>query len=133
VVDANEVMRALGEQFSGFYAPSPGAVYPTLQMLEDMGYLASTQQDGKKVYTLTEEGRTFLEEHQDTLHEIQSRMSLRWHPEAGDAFREIRYEMRSLFRLLRTEARSRGTDPLTLRRLRDVLSRTRSEIEALLG
>ena len=44
-----ELIKALEERFGGFYAPSPGAVYPTLQMLEDMGYVSSVQQDGRKV------------------------------------------------------------------------------------
>jgi DNA-binding PadR family transcriptional regulator len=68
-----EVLRALQDRFGGFYAPSPGAVYPTLQMLEDMGYLTSTQQEGKRVYALTEEGRAFLERGQATLKEVEER------------------------------------------------------------
>lgn len=42
-----DVLRALQERFGGFYGPSPGAVSPTLQMLEDMGYLTSTQREGR--------------------------------------------------------------------------------------
>ena len=37
--------------------PSPGSVYPTLQMLEDLGYVTATQQEGKKIYSITDEGR----------------------------------------------------------------------------
>src|SRR5262245_30800963 len=55
-----EVIRALEERFGGFYSPSPGAVYPTLQMLEDLGYTSVVSQDGKKVYTITDEGLKFL-------------------------------------------------------------------------
>jgi DNA-binding PadR family transcriptional regulator len=52
-----EVIKALEERFGGMYTPSAGAVYPTLQMLEDMGYVTSEQQDGKRVYSITDEGR----------------------------------------------------------------------------
>jgi len=52
-----EIIRALEEQSHGFYRPSPGAVYPTLQMLEEMGHAGSNDRDGKKVYTITDDGR----------------------------------------------------------------------------
>jgi len=51
-----DVIQALEERFGGLYAPSPGAVYPTLQMLEDMGCVTVTERDGKKVYQITDEG-----------------------------------------------------------------------------
>jgi DNA-binding PadR family transcriptional regulator len=49
-----EIIRAMEDSFHGFYTPSAGSVYPTLQMLEDMGYVKSSERDGKKVYTITE-------------------------------------------------------------------------------
>ena len=54
-----EIIREMEEKFGGFYTPSPGAVYPTLQWLEDMGYVTVLAQDGKKTYTITEEGLKF--------------------------------------------------------------------------
>jgi hypothetical protein len=50
------VIRNLEERSRGFYSPSPGTVYPTLQLLEDMGHVTSTQQDGKKIYAITTSG-----------------------------------------------------------------------------
>ena len=52
-----EVMKALEEESKGYYRPSPGSVYPTLQMLEDEGYVTVEEQEGKKIYTITDEGR----------------------------------------------------------------------------
>lgn len=57
-----DIMHALEERFQGRYRPSPGSVYPTLQMLEEGGFLASEIVDGKRVYTITDEGRRLLEE-----------------------------------------------------------------------
>ena len=51
-----EVMRALEEESRGCYRASPGSVYPTLQMLEDEGYLASDRVEGKRVYSVTPAG-----------------------------------------------------------------------------
>ena len=57
-----EVIRELEARSGGVWSPSPGSVYPTLQMLEDEGLVTGEEQDGKKVYSLTEAGRTELEE-----------------------------------------------------------------------
>jgi DNA-binding PadR family transcriptional regulator len=59
-----EVIRRLEEKSSGFWRPSAGSVYPTLQMLEDAGLARSSEQDGKRVYELTDEGRVEAEQQQ---------------------------------------------------------------------
>ena len=69
-----EVIKALEDKSHGFYAPSPGVVYPTLQMLEEMGYASSTERDGKKVYTITEEGSKFLAKNIDLADEVHKQM-----------------------------------------------------------
>src|SRR5687767_15997647 len=56
-----EIINNLEGKFRG-YRPSPGSVYPTLQMLEEGGFLTSEQVEGKKVYTITDAGRKLLEE-----------------------------------------------------------------------
>jgi DNA-binding PadR family transcriptional regulator len=55
-----EMMKALETQSGGMYTPSPGTIYPTLQMLEDRGFVTSTETEGKKVYQITEAGRAEL-------------------------------------------------------------------------
>jgi DNA-binding PadR family transcriptional regulator len=55
-----ELMKELEARRGGFRRPSPGSVYPTLQMLEEGGYLTSEEIEGKRVYTITESGRQFL-------------------------------------------------------------------------
>src|SRR5215472_4058407 len=53
-----ELMRRLEEQAGGRWRPSPGSVYPLLQLLEDEGLIRGTHADGRKVYELTQEGRS---------------------------------------------------------------------------
>jgi DNA-binding PadR family transcriptional regulator len=53
-----EVMRRLEEMSGGLWRPSPGSVYPHLQMLEDEGLVQSSEVEGSRTYTLTEAGRT---------------------------------------------------------------------------
>lgn len=55
-----ELIKELEARGGGFRRLSPGSVYPTLQMLEEGGYLTSEQVDGKRVYTITDSGRQFL-------------------------------------------------------------------------
>ncbi|MBV8082542.1 MAG: PadR family transcriptional regulator [Candidatus Eremiobacteraeota bacterium] len=55
-----DIIQSLEQQQEGRYRPSPGSIYPTLQMLEDGGFVTSEQADGKRVYTITEAGRTLL-------------------------------------------------------------------------
>jgi DNA-binding PadR family transcriptional regulator len=52
-----EVIQALEEKSEGAWRPSPGSVYPMLQLLEDEGLARSTERDGKRVYELTERGQ----------------------------------------------------------------------------
>jgi len=60
-----DVIRELEQRSGGNWSPSPGSVYPTLQMLEDEGLVTGEDQDGKKVYSLTDAGRTELEERRE--------------------------------------------------------------------
>lgn len=55
-----ELMKELEVRRGGFRRSSPGSVYPTLQMLEEGGYLSSEAVEGKRVYTITDSGRQFL-------------------------------------------------------------------------
>jgi DNA-binding PadR family transcriptional regulator len=55
-----ELIKELESRYSGFYRPSPGTVYPTLQLLEDEGSLESATEGGKRIYTITEAGRKVL-------------------------------------------------------------------------
>ena len=122
-----EVMRALEEESGGCYKASPGSVYPTLQMLEDQGYLRCEEKEGKKVYSITEEGRAFLEENGDVLDDIVDRVS-----EITDRF--FRSEMRDLTRSFKDLARvtferaTRWHDPETLTRMQEILDRATQEM-----
>jgi DNA-binding PadR family transcriptional regulator len=57
-----EIIRRLEEKSGGFWRPSPGSVYPTLQLLEEAGLVRSTEQEGKRTYELTDEGRAEAEQ-----------------------------------------------------------------------
>ena len=121
-----EVIRALEERFHNFYTPSPGSVYPTLQMLEEMGYVASTEEDGKKVYAITDEGLKFLEEEKDSQERIKKQMSKWWNPENADDIINTMREFDKLAGLLRDKVRNANSDKLG--RIRKALSSAYEEI-----
>lgn len=70
-----EIIKAIEEGVGGSYSPSPGVVYPTLTMLEEMGLAAVESAEGnRKLYTITDEGRKVLAENQDKVNSILERM-----------------------------------------------------------
>jgi len=56
-----EIMQQLEERSGGHWRPSPGSVYPTLQMLEDEGLVKSEEVEGKRVFSLTDQGKAEAE------------------------------------------------------------------------
>jgi DNA-binding PadR family transcriptional regulator len=127
-----DIIRALEERFHGFYSPSPGSVYPTLQLLEDQGYVTSTEQDGKRIYSITEEGRRFLHERAEAVEDVRSRMAGPWGMKFTPELRDLADEMRQIGQMLFAQgAHGALGDPEKVRQLRQVVSRARSEMEAI--
>ncbi|WP_189788341.1 PadR family transcriptional regulator [Streptomyces capitiformicae] len=68
-----EMIQEIAERSGGAWKPSPGSVYPTLQLLEDEGLIASETEGGKKLFSLTEAGRAAADEGSDAPWEEASR------------------------------------------------------------
>ena len=126
-----EVIRELEEMSHGLYTPSPGAVYPTLQMLEEMGYANATERDGKKIYTITEEGLKFLDERKDSADEVRSHMKHRWSFKNIGKMAMMMKEYHALEHMLTQALRSQDTEKM--QRIREILSDTYKEIEAIMA
>ena len=56
-----QLIHEIEERSGGTWKPSPGSVYPTLQLLSDEGLLSAEESNGRKTYSLTDEGRTAAE------------------------------------------------------------------------
>lgn len=69
-----ELIKAIEEGMGGAYSPSPGVIYPTLTMLEELGFATVAESEGKKLYAVTAEGQTFLEANKATVDAIFERM-----------------------------------------------------------
>jgi DNA-binding PadR family transcriptional regulator len=70
-----EIIKAIEDRVAGAYSPSPGVVYPTLTMLEELGYTSVIEDAGRKQYTLTPAGQSFLDANRPALEAILRRMT----------------------------------------------------------
>lgn len=71
-----EIIKEIETRLGGAYSPSPGVVYPTLTLLEELGYVRVAASDGaRKLYEITPEGEAVLGEHSDSVNRIFARMS----------------------------------------------------------
>ncbi|GJG88968.1 hypothetical protein tb265_41490 [Gemmatimonadetes bacterium T265] len=76
-----DLIKAIEERVGGAYSPSPGVIYPTLTLLEDLGYVTVRPDEGaKKSYEITDAGRAFLDANRPTVDALLARMA-----EAGRA------------------------------------------------
>ena len=71
-----ELIKLIEDRLGGSYSPSPGIVYPTLTLLEELGYLSVEVPDagGRKRYRITDTGETFLQENRETADAMMARM-----------------------------------------------------------
>ena len=70
-----EIIKVLEDKTAGWYSPSPGIVYPTLTYLEEAGYVTAQAEGAKKLFTITETGRAYLDENRDFVDAVLERMS----------------------------------------------------------
>jgi DNA-binding PadR family transcriptional regulator len=94
-----EVIRLLRDRFMGVYAPSPGTIYPRLARLEDEGLVTHDEENGRKVYRITEAGREELRSRGAELDELEEELS----ESVSDIAREFGEDVRATVRSLREE------------------------------
>jgi DNA-binding PadR family transcriptional regulator len=127
-----EIIKALEEKSGGAYSPSPGTVYPTLTMLEEMGYARSVgEEGGKRVYEITAEGKKYLAEHSTTVDSIFERIARAVEPFFDRHMLDIHDAMRRVGRATYATAMKHSDSKETLTRISEILARATAEIDAL--
>ena len=118
-----QLIKELEARQGGFYRPSPGSVYPTLQLLEEGGYLTSEQIEGKRVYTITDSGRELLAErdHTSGVKQADTQQPL---IELKDAVMDLRAAVMQV---------ARGGNLERVSRVREILKRAKREIYSILA
>ena len=122
-----QIMQQLEERSGGMWRPSPGSVYPTLQLLEDQGFIKGEEVEGRRVFALTEAGKTEAEASKE-------RHGAPWesseHGDQGPRFklRKAVFQIGAAVKQIGTTGSSEQVDA-TL----EILAETRKRIYALLA
>lgn len=84
-----ELIKEIEQKFGGAYSPSPGSIYPTLTLLEEMDHVrASSTEGARKLFEITDQGRAFLAENRAILDGVMARMGLAARHMSGRAWPE---------------------------------------------
>lgn len=127
-----EIIKELEERSGGTYSPSPGTVYPTLVMLEDLGYArGTTEESGKKIYAITDEGRAHLDENGSTVDDIFEKMARVVEGFFDQPMGDVHAAFRRVGKAAYGTATRNVRDPELLRRVSEVLDRAAREIDDL--
>jgi DNA-binding PadR family transcriptional regulator len=125
-----EIMAAIESKSHGSYRPSPGVVYPTLQLLEELGHVKVSVRDDKKTYALTPAGTRELEEHREDVASFYEQTEGVW-DDHGEDLVELAHIMRRMMRTVRRSARRGRLTPAMMTKIRGVLDKAVRELEAL--
>lgn len=129
-----EIIKSLEERSSGRYTPSPGMIYPTLQFLAEAGLIRAEQSSDRRIYHLTEIGKSELADHAEEVatfwsHFEPSPGSEPARAEAGFLQEELEYLQRAVWGGLR------GTDANNtelIRRVRRAIEDCRNEVRRVI-
>jgi len=129
-----DVIKELEERSGGRYTPSPGTVYPTLTLLEDMGYASAVvEEGGKKVYSITDEGRKYLADNRSTVDDVFERLAQVGASIFGEQMRPAHEAMASFGKAYMHVTMHRTADPEYVTKVVDIVQRATKELESLVS
>jgi DNA-binding PadR family transcriptional regulator len=125
-----EIMTTIEGKSGGAYRPSPGVIYPTLQMLEEIGHARSREAEGRKLYLITDEGKRELAAHRDEVDELYERFTEEsWEAYAED-FGDLVRQVSRMFKAVKRASRRGRMTAATMRAVREVVEDALKKIEA---
>lgn len=129
-----EIIQHIEQRAGGSYRPSPGVIYPTLQMLEELQHARVVEQEGKKVYAITDAGKTDLETNRTSVDEFYARFTedQPWESYAED-FAELMKRVGRLMTTFRKGAHRGRMSPATMRAIRLALDEALRKIDDVLN
>jgi DNA-binding PadR family transcriptional regulator len=128
-----ELIHQVGGRLGGRYSPSPGIVYPTLQMLEDEGYVTTSEQDGRRVYQITEHGQQYVNAQRASIDDAWAN-ALDWaRPDEGNDLREVSDRLNDLASLVAGRGHRPSVPPEKAARIQEVVTGALREVHAILG
>ena len=125
-----QLIKAVEDLTEGDYAPSPGIVYPTLTMLEDMGHIREQKsKDSKKVFEATDEGRAHLEENEEEVDELFEKLEGHGRTRRHGQRPEIGRAIGNLMAAMRNRVAAEGWNDKLLEEVTDILDDAARRIE----
>lgn len=125
-----DLIRAIEELTHGDYAPSAGVVYPTLTLLEDMGFIEAQASDGaRKKFAATQEGRSHLAENEEEVGRLFDRLERTGEGRRRSSRPELGRAVRNLMEALRIRASRDGWSEELLDEVVDILDEAARRIE----
>jgi DNA-binding PadR family transcriptional regulator len=127
-----EIIKELETRSGGAYSPSPGTVYPTLTMLEDMGFArAVPEEGGKKAFEITDEGRKHLAENSPQVNDVFERILKFAEGLTDSAMMDVNMAFRTVATNTYATATRHINDKDKLSKIKEILGRASAEIDAL--
>ena len=123
-----ELIKAIEAKMGGAYAPSPGVIYPTLTLLEDMGALEGVTADGKKRYAITEAGHALMAENAGAVADLHDTLKRFAHRAArpaaiGEAIQRLREVVQAKL------AEEAPLDEARIKAVADILAQAADRVE----
>jgi len=128
-----QLMKELEERSGGLYRASAGSIYPTLQQLEDEGLIQAEQREGKRAYSITDDGRAEVAKDPDAVRRIWRRAEQweDWSQFNPETMGFIMHSLKPLMKAIWKAAKMASRQPSRAERIREILERARQDIEAL--
>jgi DNA-binding PadR family transcriptional regulator len=127
-----DLIRAIEELTHGSYAPSPGVVYPTLTMLQDMGLIQEAAADGtRKAFAITPEGEAHLAERAEEVEALFDRLTGAGEGKRRAGGRPIQRAVGNLLSALWHKVTADDTDESRLHEIAAILDEAAQKIERL--
>lgn len=127
-----EIIQTIEKKTEGVYKPSPGTIYPLLQMLEDLEHVDVEVEGKRKRYELTDAGRAELASHRDEVDEAYDRLGGSVGSVEGLDFGGWRRRVKKVMRSVGREARRGRIDPARRKQIKKVIDDALASIEDLL-
>lgn len=124
-----QIIKDLEGRFNGFYAPSPGSVYPILQMLEDRDFVSIHKEGNKKVYSITDEGTQFLEENPEN-EDFKKRME-QFKNADFEGMKAAREQLHEVFKLFMEASQQAMNDNEKKEKFDAIIKETKEKLEQL--
>jgi DNA-binding PadR family transcriptional regulator len=127
-----EIIQAIIDKTNGAYRPSPGVIYPTLQMLDEMELVRSVDREGRKVYELTAKGRIDLEEHAAEVRDFYEGHEDAAYDVGAEEIGQVMKRVGALIKSFKRNARRGHLRPGKMRKILRVLDDALDQLDALL-